>query len=130
MWHRKKRFKTRVPDGYNIQKQERIEALKVVLGIATSIALLYYISGKYSEYKIRNIQEDPAFAIGKITHVRSDAYVVAEFEASGSLHSFRRSVPREALRDYVVNDTITVIYARTDPDNVAFKKGFARLLHH
>jgi hypothetical protein len=130
MWHRKKRVKTRVPDGYNIQKQEPIEALKVVLVIATSIALLYYVSGKYSEYKVKNILEDPAFAIGKIIHVRSDAYVVVEFEASGSLHSFRHSVPREALRDYVVNDTITVIYARADPDNVAFKKGFARLLHH
>jgi hypothetical protein len=130
MSHRKKRFKKRVPDGYNIQRQECIEALKVVLGIATSIALLYYISGKYSEYKVRNILEDPAFAIGKIIHVRSDAYVVVEFEVSGSLHSFRRSVPREILSDYVVTDTTTVIYARTDPDNVAVKKGFTRLLHH
>jgi hypothetical protein len=130
MWHRKKRFKKRVPDGYNIQKKERIKALQVVLVIATSIALLYYISGKYSEYKVRNILEDPVLAIGKIIYVRRDAYVVVAFKASGRLYSFRRRVPEEALRDYVVNDTITVIYARTDPDNVAFKKGFARLLHH
>jgi hypothetical protein len=39
-------------------------------------------------------------------------------------------VPEEAISDYVVNDTITVIYAQTDPDNVAFKKGFAQLLHN
>ena len=130
MWHRKKRFKKRIPDGYNVQKRERVEALKVVLVIATSVTSLYYISGKYSEYKVRNILEDPAFAIGKIIHVRSDAYVVVAFEAAGSHYSFRRRVPREELNDYVVNDTITVVYARTDPDNVAFKKGFARLLHH
>jgi hypothetical protein len=130
MWHRKKRFKKRVPDGYNAQKKESLEILKVVLVIATSIAFLYYISGKYSEYKIRSILEDPAFATGKITHVRSDAYVVVEFKVASSAYSFRRRVPRETLSNYIVNDTIAVIYARTDPGNVAFKKGFARPLHH
>jgi len=118
----KKRFKKRIPDGYNAQKEERLAVLKVFLIIATSIALLYYISGKYSEYKFRGILEDPAFAFGKTIHVRRDAYVVVEFKVAGNLYSFRRRVPEEALSDYVVNDTITVIYARTDPDNVAFKK--------
>ncbi|GAA4507280.1 hypothetical protein GCM10023172_37650 [Hymenobacter ginsengisoli] len=130
MWHKKKRFKKRISDGYNTQKQERAEALKIVLVIVTSIAFLYYISGKYAEYEIRNILEDPAYATGEIMHVRSDAYVVVEFKAAGSVYSFRRRVPREVLSDYVVNDTIAVIYARTDPDNAAFKKGFAQLLHH
>jgi hypothetical protein len=130
MWHRRKRFKKRIPNGNNAQKQERAEALKVVLVIVTSIAFLYYISGKYTEYEIRNILEDPAYATGKIMHVKSDAYIAVEFEAAGSVHSFRRRVAREVLNDYVANDTIAVIYARTDPDNAAFKKGFAQLLHH
>jgi hypothetical protein len=130
MWHREKRFKKRVPDGYGVQKKERTEVLKVVLVIATSITFLYYISEKYFKYKVRNILEDPAYAIGKIIYVRSDAYVVVEFKAAGSLYSIRRRVPEEALGDYVVNDTITVIYARTDPDNAALKKGFTQLLHN